>query len=88
LYYQAEITPTLTYDAGTKVMTNVHRRYIDNFSGAEITVKETALYADLKYYYANDFVYMFSRDLLGTPAPVSAGSRMVVQYTFTITYPA
>jgi hypothetical protein len=89
LSYQAMGGATPTYNAGTKVFTAVHMRYIDNNSGNTITVKETGFIYGLAY---GDYPYrnyfLMSRDLLASPVDVATGQRLAVTYTFSITYPS
>jgi hypothetical protein len=87
LSYGAQSNAIVMYDAGTKVLTAVHSRYMDNGSGGTIAVAETAWYVQLSQS-GNPYYFMLTRDLLGSAVDVLATQRLTVSYTMTMTFPA
>ena len=87
LSYGAQSNAIVTYDAGTKVLTAVHSRYMDNNSGGTISVAETAWYFQLSAS-GNPYYFMLTRDLLGSAVDMLATQRLTVSYTMTMTFPA
>lgn len=77
---------TSSYDPGTKKVTAVHTRIINNNSGGDINVSEVAWYAFL---YCNGPInIMLTRDLLSTAVTVANTAQLTVTYTIELTYPA
>ncbi len=88
LSYQAGELPIRSYDAGTKTMSVVHTRYMNNNSGGDITVAETGLVSYCRFdSYANQFT-LISRDLLSPAVVVPNSGQLKVDYTLSIVYPA
>ena len=88
MHYHAQATAGISYDAGTKVFTAIHRRSFDNFSGAAITVAESAWYAHFFNAVPQHQYLMLSRDLFSPAIEVANRYRLTVDYQLQITYPA
>ena len=84
--YTQGITPAYSLVGTTKKAT--HIRYINNNSGAAITVNEVGLYGN--YVLANGVsqYMMVSRDKLGAGVAVADTGQLKVTYTIQLTYPA
>lgn len=83
LAYQAMSAGVATYNSGTKKWTAVHTRILNNNSGGDVTVNESAWVWNI----SNAFT-MVSRDLLSTPVTVTNGAQLTVTYTIEMTFPA
>jgi len=79
--YQPMATPSVAYNAGTKVWKASHTRIFNNNSGGSITVKEVGLYA-LGYLFtgAVDSVSMDERSVLSPTVPVPNAAQLTVTY--------
>lgn len=83
LSYTAQNATIASYDSGTKKMTGTMVRYINNNSGAEITVKEIGLVSD----YSTPKLLQ-NRDVLPTPVSIPNGGQLKAQFVIEMTYPA
>lgn len=81
--YLAQDATVASYDAGTKKMTGTMRRYFNNNSGADITVKEVGLISDYSIP-----KLLQNRDVLPSPVTVPNGGQLKVDYVIELVYPA
>jgi len=83
LSYTAQKATIASYDSGTKKMTGTMRRYLNNNSGADITVKEIGLASDY-----STAKLLQNRDVLPTPVTVPNGGQLKIDYVMELVYPA
>lgn len=83
LSYTAQDATSVSYNSGTKKMTGTLRRYLNNNSGAAITVKEIGLVSD----YSTPKLLQ-NRDVLPSPVTVPNGGQLKVEYLIEMTYPS
>jgi hypothetical protein len=87
LSYVASELYSYSYNAGTKVLTATHIRYINNNSGGAVGINEVGLI--LSGYAGGVGRYWYnSRDKLGSTVTVPDTGQLKVTYTIQLTYPA
>ena len=87
LAYQTHNPPVETYDAPSKTISVLHVRFINNNSGADIDVNETAMVYLMIFPYNALPNIMMARDLLGAPVTVPNTGQLKVSYTINMVYP-
>jgi hypothetical protein len=91
LAYVASEAPVLTYDAGTKTLTNTLVRYMNNNSAGDVSVNEVGIMAQgnvgdgATTHIKN---YLVCRDHLGATVTIPASGQLKVTYTISVVYPA
>ena len=88
LAYQASELHSITYNGGTKTLSDVLSRYANNNSGGIITMKESAIYIAMGLYagYTPEYI-MTARDVLGAPVAIPDTGQLKVTYTINLVYP-
>jgi len=85
----AQEAPVLSYDAGTKTLTDTLVRFMNNNSGGEITVGEVGLIVKMQtgtaYSMSN---FLFSRDVLDPVVVIPDAGQIRIQYQISLAYPA
>lgn len=85
----AQEAPVLSYDAGTKTLTDTLVRFMNNNSGGEITVREVGYMVKMQtgtaYSMSN---FLFSRDVLSPEIVIPDAGQLRLQYTISLVYPA
>lgn len=85
----AQEAPVLSYDAGTKTLTDTLVRFMNNNSGGDITVREVGLIAKLQTYTAYSMsLFLLSRDVLSPEVVVPNAGQIRLQYQVSLVYPA
>ena len=88
LAYQNHNLPVTTYDTPSKTMSVLHVRFMNNNSGADIDVNETALMYGIVLVYPSVVMHvLFARDLLGATVTVPNTGQLKVSYTINMVYP-
>ena len=85
----AQEAPVLSYDAGTKTLTDTLVRFMNNNSGGDITVREVGYIVKMQtgtaYSMSN---FLFSRDILSPEVLIPNAGQIRLQYTISLVYPA
>ena len=85
----AQEAPVLSYDAGTKTLTDTMVRFMNNNSGGDITVREVGYIVKMQtgtaYSMSN---FLFSRDVLTPEVLIPNAGQIRLQYTISLVYPA
>ena len=84
--YIASELHAITYDAGTKTLTDTLIRYFNNNSGGSVNVNEVGIVALFQGQFAQN--YMLSRDKLAATITVPNTGQIKVTYSIQLTYPA
>ena len=75
--YQAQPTPTVTWDNTAATYTTTYSRVFNNNSSGSITINEVGM--------AETNGYLFSRDVLASPVSVPIGGQLTITVTITTT---
>ncbi len=85
----AQEAPVLSFDAGTKTLTDTLVRFMNNNSGGDITVREVGLIAKLQTGTAYSMsLFLLSRDVLSPEVIVPNAGQIRLQYQISLVYPA
>lgn len=85
----AQETHNLTYDAGTKTLTNTMVRFMNNNSGGDITVREVGFIIKMQtgpnYSMTN---FLLSRDVISPELLIPNAGQIRIQYDISLVYPS
>lgn len=85
----AQEVPVLSYDAGTKTITDTLVRFMNNNSGGDITVGEVGYICKMQTGTAYSMsLFLFSRDVLDPVVLIPDAGQIRIQYQVSLVYPA
>lgn len=85
----AQEAPVLSYDAGTKTLTDTLVRFMNNNSGGDITAREVGLIVKMQTYTAYSMSnFLFSRDVLSPEVVIPNAGQIRIQYSISLVYPS
>ena len=85
----AQEAPVLSYDAGTKTLTDTLVRFMNNNSGGDITVGEVGYICKMQTGTAYSMsLFLFSRDVLDPVVVIPDAGQIRIQYQISLAYPA
>jgi hypothetical protein len=85
----AQEAPVLSYDAGTKTLTDTLVRFMNNNSGGDITAREVGLIVKMQTYTAYSMsLFLFSRDVLSPEVVIPNAGQIRIQYSISLVYPS
>lgn len=84
----AQEAPVLSYDAGTKTLTDTMVRFMNNNSGGDITVREVGYICKMQTGTAYSMsLFLFSRDVLDPVVMIPDAGQIRIQYQISLAYP-
>jgi hypothetical protein len=88
LNHAEQLAPSISWNGGTRVLSNDCVRYFNNNSGGNVDVNEVGIYAHLHANDGHSFWTLVCRDKLGSTVTVPDTGQLKVTYTIQLTYPS